>query len=211
MGQQATTLRSQVKKNTVKDKLKLVQNFLQKLRFLADEVSPSARRAGVVGVRAWRHQPGMDGDLSADPVSGCPWCARSHPTLHAALCPPALPTRGWAGTSQRLNKLKSFSRPVTEPGPAAAQREAPLAASAMARPHGSLGHWSSEGDTCPHSVKSGSREPFLILGGELLKPFSEGCGTKPWPLAELKPSNFYQHTVFLLHSSSRLRDNSPIR
>lgn len=48
MGQQATTLRSQVKKNTVKDKLKLVQNFLQKLRFLADEVSPSAGRAGVV-------------------------------------------------------------------------------------------------------------------------------------------------------------------
>ncbi|XP_042658936.1 otoferlin isoform X3 [Tyto alba] len=37
MGQQAATLRSQVKKNTVKDKLKLVQNFLQKLRFLADE------------------------------------------------------------------------------------------------------------------------------------------------------------------------------
>ncbi|XP_010211914.1 PREDICTED: otoferlin [Tinamus guttatus] len=37
MGQQAATLRSQVKKNTMKDKLKLVQNFLQKLRFLADE------------------------------------------------------------------------------------------------------------------------------------------------------------------------------
>ncbi|KYO37036.1 hypothetical protein Y1Q_0005860 [Alligator mississippiensis] len=37
MGQQAKTLRSQVKKNTMKDKLKLVQNFLQKLRFLADE------------------------------------------------------------------------------------------------------------------------------------------------------------------------------
>ncbi|KAM9563364.1 otoferlin isoform 16-T16 [Guaruba guarouba] len=37
MGQQATALRSQVKKNTMKDKLKLVQNFLQKLRFLADE------------------------------------------------------------------------------------------------------------------------------------------------------------------------------
>uniref|UniRef100_A0A8C5MCG2 Otoferlin n=1 Tax=Leptobrachium leishanense TaxID=445787 RepID=A0A8C5MCG2_9ANUR len=37
MGTQAKTLRSQVKKNTVKDKLKLVQNFLQKLRFLADE------------------------------------------------------------------------------------------------------------------------------------------------------------------------------
>lgn len=38
MGQQAKTIRSQVKKNTVKDKLKLVQNFLQKLRFLAVEV-----------------------------------------------------------------------------------------------------------------------------------------------------------------------------
>ncbi|XP_068039191.1 otoferlin isoform X2 [Anomalospiza imberbis] len=37
MAQQATALRSQVKRNTVKDKLKLVQNFLQKLRFLADE------------------------------------------------------------------------------------------------------------------------------------------------------------------------------
>ncbi|XP_066563265.1 otoferlin isoform X1 [Amia ocellicauda] len=37
MGQQAKTIRSQVKKNTVKEKLKLVQNFLQKLRFLADE------------------------------------------------------------------------------------------------------------------------------------------------------------------------------
>ncbi|XP_043918777.1 otoferlin isoform X5 [Protopterus annectens] len=37
MAQQAKTLRSQVKKNTVKDKLKLVMNFLQKLRFLADE------------------------------------------------------------------------------------------------------------------------------------------------------------------------------
>ncbi|XP_032911663.1 otoferlin isoform X5 [Catharus ustulatus] len=37
MAQQAATLRSQVKRNTMKDKLKLVQNFLQKLRFLADE------------------------------------------------------------------------------------------------------------------------------------------------------------------------------
>ncbi|KAM4693754.1 otoferlin [Discoglossus pictus] len=37
MGTQAKTMRSQVKKNTVKDKLKLSQNFLQKLRFLADE------------------------------------------------------------------------------------------------------------------------------------------------------------------------------
>lgn len=66
MGQQATTLRSQVKKNTMKDKLKLVQNFLQKLRFLADEVSPSARREGVVWVRACQQQPGMDGDISAN-------------------------------------------------------------------------------------------------------------------------------------------------
>lgn len=68
MGQQATTLRSQVKKNTVKDKLKLVQNFLQKLRFLADEVSPSTRRDSVSWVSMWRQQQGMDGDLSANPV-----------------------------------------------------------------------------------------------------------------------------------------------
>lgn len=38
MGQQAKQIRTQVKKNIVKEKLKLVQNFLQKLRFLADEV-----------------------------------------------------------------------------------------------------------------------------------------------------------------------------
>uniref|UniRef100_A0A8C5SEA3 Otoferlin n=1 Tax=Laticauda laticaudata TaxID=8630 RepID=A0A8C5SEA3_LATLA len=37
MGQQAKTMRSQVKKTTIRDKLKLSQNFLQKLRFLADE------------------------------------------------------------------------------------------------------------------------------------------------------------------------------
>ncbi|XP_023694974.1 otoferlin-like isoform X2 [Paramormyrops kingsleyae] len=37
IGQQAKTIRSQVKKNTVKDKLKLVHNFLHKLRFLSDE------------------------------------------------------------------------------------------------------------------------------------------------------------------------------
>ncbi|MBN3273822.1 OTOF protein, partial [Polyodon spathula] len=37
MSTQAKIIRSQVKKNTVKDKLKLIQNFLQKLRFLADE------------------------------------------------------------------------------------------------------------------------------------------------------------------------------
>ncbi|XP_053469548.1 otoferlin isoform X2 [Ictalurus furcatus] len=37
MAQQAKTMRSQVKKNTVRDKLKLAQNFLQKLRFMADE------------------------------------------------------------------------------------------------------------------------------------------------------------------------------
>lgn len=38
MGQQAKQLRTQVKKNTVKDRLKLAQSFLQRLRFLADEV-----------------------------------------------------------------------------------------------------------------------------------------------------------------------------
>ncbi|XP_062864131.1 otoferlin isoform X2 [Trichomycterus rosablanca] len=37
MGQQAKAMRSQVKKKTVKDKVKLTQNFLQKLRFLSDE------------------------------------------------------------------------------------------------------------------------------------------------------------------------------
>lgn len=38
MAQQAKTMRSQVKKNTVRDKLKQASNFLQKLRFMADEV-----------------------------------------------------------------------------------------------------------------------------------------------------------------------------
>jgi hypothetical protein len=38
MGQQAKLIRSQVKRNTVRDKLKMVQNFLHRLRFLADEV-----------------------------------------------------------------------------------------------------------------------------------------------------------------------------
>ncbi|KAM9704298.1 otoferlin isoform 12-T13 [Menidia menidia] len=37
MGQQAKQIRAQVKKNTVKDKFKLAQNFLQRIRFLADE------------------------------------------------------------------------------------------------------------------------------------------------------------------------------
>ncbi|XP_023085796.1 otoferlin isoform X3 [Piliocolobus tephrosceles] len=37
MGQQARTLRAQVKRHTVRDKLRLCHNFLQKLRFLADE------------------------------------------------------------------------------------------------------------------------------------------------------------------------------
>lgn len=68
MAQQATTLRSQVKKNTMKDKLKLVQNFLQKLRFLADEVRPSAYRESVSWVSAWQQQPEGDEDLSANPV-----------------------------------------------------------------------------------------------------------------------------------------------
>ncbi|XP_041832167.1 otoferlin isoform X3 [Melanotaenia boesemani] len=37
MGQQAKQIRTQVKKNTIKDKLKMAQNFLQRIRFLADE------------------------------------------------------------------------------------------------------------------------------------------------------------------------------
>ncbi|KAG5276719.1 hypothetical protein AALO_G00108940 [Alosa alosa] len=37
MSQQAKSIRTQVKRNTVKDKLKMVHNFLQRLRFLADE------------------------------------------------------------------------------------------------------------------------------------------------------------------------------
>ncbi|XP_021109250.1 otoferlin isoform X3 [Heterocephalus glaber] len=37
MGQQAKSLRAQVKRHTVRDKLRQCQNFLQKLRFLADE------------------------------------------------------------------------------------------------------------------------------------------------------------------------------
>uniref|UniRef100_UPI003AAC01DE otoferlin-like isoform X1 n=1 Tax=Centroberyx gerrardi TaxID=166262 RepID=UPI003AAC01DE len=37
IGQQAKTMRTQVKKSTVRDKIKLAQNFLLKLRFLADE------------------------------------------------------------------------------------------------------------------------------------------------------------------------------
>ncbi|XP_032877367.1 otoferlin isoform X1 [Amblyraja radiata] len=37
MAQQAKTIRSQVKKNTFKDKMKQVQSFLHKLRFIADE------------------------------------------------------------------------------------------------------------------------------------------------------------------------------
>ncbi|KAA8581929.1 hypothetical protein FQN60_008669, partial [Etheostoma spectabile] len=37
IGQQAKAMRSQVKKSTVRDKIKLAQNFLTKLRFLAEE------------------------------------------------------------------------------------------------------------------------------------------------------------------------------
>lgn len=39
MGQQAKSMRSQVKKSNVRDKIKLAQHFLQKLRFLSDEVT----------------------------------------------------------------------------------------------------------------------------------------------------------------------------
>lgn len=47
MGQQAKTVRAQVKRHTVRDKLRLCQNFLQKLRFLADEVRPCWQAPGV--------------------------------------------------------------------------------------------------------------------------------------------------------------------
>lgn len=50
MGQQAKALRAQVKRHTVRDKLRLCQNFLQKLRFLADEVRPLA----VCNGSAWK-------------------------------------------------------------------------------------------------------------------------------------------------------------
>lgn len=40
-------MRSQVKKSTVRDKIKVVQNFLQKLRFLADEVRHTTRNVFV--------------------------------------------------------------------------------------------------------------------------------------------------------------------
>lgn len=46
MGQQAKSLRAQVKRHTVRDKLRLCQNFLQKLRFLADEVCGLRRGQG---------------------------------------------------------------------------------------------------------------------------------------------------------------------
>uniref|UniRef100_A0AAV2JFA3 Syntaxin N-terminal domain-containing protein n=1 Tax=Knipowitschia caucasica TaxID=637954 RepID=A0AAV2JFA3_KNICA len=39
IGQQAKTMRTQVKKSTVREKLKLTFVFLHKLRFLSDEVS----------------------------------------------------------------------------------------------------------------------------------------------------------------------------
>lgn len=70
MGQQATTLRSQVKKNTMKDKLKLVQNFLQKLRFLADEV----RGTGTAPWGQGWHHGDRDGTTRQQPglVEGLP-------------------------------------------------------------------------------------------------------------------------------------------
>lgn len=57
MGLQARQTRTQVKKNTVRDKLKLGQNFLQKLRFLADEV----QRGGINGVHVKKKPLGGGG------------------------------------------------------------------------------------------------------------------------------------------------------
>lgn len=55
IGQQARQIRTQVKKNTVRDKLKLGQNFLLKLRFLADEVRESTpiACANLPGTEKW--------------------------------------------------------------------------------------------------------------------------------------------------------------
>lgn len=55
MGQQAKSLRAQVKRHTVRDKLRLCQNFLQKLRFLADEVGGLKGRDSIE--RGWRESP----------------------------------------------------------------------------------------------------------------------------------------------------------
>lgn len=55
MGQQAKSLRAQVKRHTVRDKLRLCQNFLQKLRFLADEVGGLQGRDSTE--RGWRESP----------------------------------------------------------------------------------------------------------------------------------------------------------
>ncbi|KAA0711531.1 Otoferlin Fer-1-like protein 2 [Triplophysa tibetana] len=48
MGQQAKSMRSQVKKSNVRDKIKLAQHFLQKLRFLSDEL-PGKKSFGPAG------------------------------------------------------------------------------------------------------------------------------------------------------------------
>lgn len=53
MGQQARTLRAQVKRHTVRDKLRLCQNFLQKLRFLADEVWGLSGGSRLCGKGCW--------------------------------------------------------------------------------------------------------------------------------------------------------------
>lgn len=51
IGLQAKAMRSQVKKSTVRDKLKLSQNFLSKLRFLADEVRIACLRLQLINRR----------------------------------------------------------------------------------------------------------------------------------------------------------------
>lgn len=56
MGQQAKNLRAQVKRHTVRDKLRLCQNFLQKLRFLADEVGGREDRRGGLE-KGWPESP----------------------------------------------------------------------------------------------------------------------------------------------------------
>lgn len=57
MAQQAKLIRTQVKKNTVRDKFKLVQNFLLRLRFLADEVTQNANLVLFIQAKytAWKY------------------------------------------------------------------------------------------------------------------------------------------------------------
>lgn len=86
MGQQAKTVRAQVKRHTVRDKLRLCQNFLQKLRFLADEVRPrwQAQRGALPQTSG---QSGSHtGRLRPDHLGGPSCSDRNEQALHPVLC-----------------------------------------------------------------------------------------------------------------------------